>query len=266
MSGAREVNQKRTDTLNYYIRPQTFPVAVKMCESLEGLPESVKRPRRDLGYRISGCQGISMARKYGWNVAMSKDDLFCAGMIIMGFVKPGEYFSGRLWMDGGYAETLEGAKRTSETIMRFEYGKYQAVLFAPLFRADFEPDGVMIYGNPAQMVRLVQAALYKEGGILTSVSNGVSDCAQSVVRPLLSGECQVVLSGIGNRIYAATEKDEMCFSIPSPKIDNVLEGLKQGHAKGLRYPIPTVAAYKNSNLAALYGPMFDESGIPPEER
>jgi hypothetical protein len=149
MSGAREVNQKRTDTLNYYIRPQTFPVAVKMCESLEGLPESVKRPRKDFGYRISGCQGISMARKYGWNVAMSKDDLFCAGMIIMGFVKPGEYFSGRLWMDGGYAETLEGAKRTSETILRFEYGKYQAVLFAPLART----------GSPIQRRRHINVRL-----------------------------------------------------------------------------------------------------------
>jgi uncharacterized protein (DUF169 family) len=262
----KEVNRKNAETLNYYIRPQTFPVAVKMYETEEQLPENIRRPHRDLGYRISGCQGISMARKYGWSVAMGQDDFFCAGMIILGFVKPGDYFLGKLWLDGGYTDTFESAKKTAETILRFDYGKYQAILFSPLFGADFEPDEVMVYGNPAQMVRLVQGSLYKGGGMLTSISNGVSDCAQSLVRPMESGECQFVLSGIGNRIYAATEKDEMCFSIPHGKMNNVLEGLKQNHVKGLRYPIPTVANYKNSNLATLYSTMFDQAGIPIEER
>lgn len=266
MGNIKEMNKKRTEELNYYIRPQTFPVAVKMYESEEQLPKGVKRPGKDFGYRVSGCQGISLSRKYGWSVAMGKDDLFCAGMIILGFVEAGDYFLGKLWIDGGYVETLEDAKRTAETILRFDYGKYQTILFTPLFRADFEPDEVMIYGNPAQMVRLVQGSLYKGGGMLTSVSNGVSDCAQSLVRPLVSGECQLVLSGIGNRIYAATEKDEMCFTIPWQKMDDVLEGLKGNHAKGLRYPIPTVANYKNTGLADLYSAMFDQAGIPIDER
>lgn len=266
MSTVKEMNQKSAEEFNYYIRPQTFPVAVKMYESEEQLPPKVRRPRKDFGYRVSGCQGISMARKYGWTVAMSKDDFFCAGMIILGFVRPGDYFLGKLWLDGGYVETLEVAKKTAQTILRLDYGKYRAILFTPLTRADFEPDEVILYGNPAQMVRLVQGALYKDGGMLTSSANGVSDCAQSLARPLLSGECQFVLSGIGNRIYSATEKDEMCFSIPWGKMNNVLEGLKQTHLKGLRYPIPTVANYKNSNLAVLYGAMFDEAGIPEEER
>jgi len=266
MSSIKEMNQNRTEGFNYYIRPQTFPVAVKMVEDETQLPGNARRPRRDFGYRVSGCQGISMARKYGWAVAMGKDDLFCAGMIILGFVEPGDYFRGQLWVDGGYFGRLEDANRAAESMPRFDYGRYQAVLFTPLFRADFEPDQVLLYGNPAQMIRLVQGSLYKSGGTLTSIANGASDCAQSLVRPLVSGECLYVLSGMGNRMYGATEKDEMCFCIPWGKIDDVLEGLKQGHAKGMRYPIPTVANYQNSNLAKMYGAMFDEAGIPPEER
>ncbi len=45
-------------------------------------------------------------------------------------------------------------------------GEYAGLLVAPLDRAAFEPDLVCIYGNPAQVMRLTQAALWKGGGKL----------------------------------------------------------------------------------------------------
>lgn len=266
-SKAKEINRGRDEKFNYFIRPQTFPLAVKLCAPGDPLPEKVKKPSRDFGYRVSGCQCISLARKYGWKVVMSREDMFCVGMILLGFVERGDYFlSGQMLVDGGYVRTLEGAQKMGQGLSLLDYGKYQSILFAPLFSADFEPDLIMIYGNPAQMMRLVQGAVYENGSSLTSASAGVADCNQSIVRTLLTGECQLVLPGFGNRRYAATEKDEMSFSIPQSKIEGVLEGLKQGHVHGLRYPVPTAADYKVSSLADLYAQMFDQAGVPKEER
>jgi uncharacterized protein (DUF169 family) len=41
---------KVNEALNFYVRPQTFPLAVKMCQSNEELPERARIPKRDLGY------------------------------------------------------------------------------------------------------------------------------------------------------------------------------------------------------------------------
>jgi len=54
--------KQASDTLNYYIRPQTFPLALKLCQSGSELPEKVRIPLRDLGYQIALCQGIGLAQ------------------------------------------------------------------------------------------------------------------------------------------------------------------------------------------------------------
>ena len=79
--------KQATDTLNFYIRPQTFPLALKLCSSESELPEKVRVPVRDLGYQIALCQGIGLARRYGWTLAIGKDDQCCiGGARAMGFV------------------------------------------------------------------------------------------------------------------------------------------------------------------------------------
>jgi len=41
--------------LNFYLRPQTFPVAVKLLAKGEQLPEKVRIPSRDLGRKLLTC-------------------------------------------------------------------------------------------------------------------------------------------------------------------------------------------------------------------
>ncbi len=69
----KEVNE----ALNFYVRPQTFPLAVKMCQSSGELPEKARIPKRDMGTAIAVCQGIGLARRYGWTIAIGKDDESC---------------------------------------------------------------------------------------------------------------------------------------------------------------------------------------------
>ncbi len=230
----KEIN----DAINTYIRPQTFPLAIRMVQADE-LPERVRLPMRDLGFKVALCQAITMARRYGWVIAQSLEDSSCSyGALTLGLLYPKEG-----WLDGSFGETIgqgrEAAAESARSMPRLEYGRYSHVLLAPLERATFEPHVIAVYGTPAQVMRLVQGRLAMGGNTLTArVSSGTS-CGNCVAMPIITDECQVVMPGPGERINCSTQDSEMACSIPAGKIVGVVKGLEASHRAGIaRYPTP----------------------------
>lgn len=223
------------EALNSYIRPHTFPVAAKMCRSSDELPEKTKLPWRDLIIKIALCQGIAMARRYGWTIAIGKEDESCPfGALTMGFVpaKKG-YLDGTVYK----LTTKEAAAKTAAVRSGLEYGKYAYLLVAPLQKATFEPDLIIIYGNPAQMGRLIQATLLHRGGALTTPSTGGVACSNIIARTINEDDCQYIVAGAGERMFALTQDDEMAFTMPVSKIEITIKSLEESHQKGeARYP------------------------------
>src|SRR5437879_11784753 len=75
--------------LQFYIRPQTFPVAIRMLRGGEEIPEKARRPARDFKKLSMNCQVIDMARRYGWMIALTRKDHICSlGIAALGFDKP----------------------------------------------------------------------------------------------------------------------------------------------------------------------------------
>ena len=114
---------------------------------------------------------------------------------------------------------------------------------APAARADFEPMMVLVYGNSAQVMRLLTGALYKRGGAITSSFTGRIDCSDSIIRTIKRNDYQVILPCYGDRVFGQTYDDEMAFTIPASKIDETSEGLAGTHRGGIRYPIPSFLRY-----------------------
>jgi hypothetical protein len=134
-----------------------------------------------------------------------------------------------------YTETKEAGQRSEAAVDRFDPGEYSGLLVAPLDRATFEPDIVCIYGNPAQVMRLTQAALWKKGGKLTSAFGGRVVCADIIVTTMRTDQPQVILPCSGDRIFGQTQDHEMAFTIPWAQMEEIIEGL-QGHARR-RHPL-----------------------------
>ncbi len=65
------------EALNLYVRPQTFPLAVRLLESEQELPDRARRPVKDLGGAMPACQVWGTARRYGWTMAMGREDQLC---------------------------------------------------------------------------------------------------------------------------------------------------------------------------------------------
>ena len=52
-------------------------------------------------------------------------------------------------------------------IPKIPYGKFSAIVSGALYRIDYDPDLILIYGNTAQILRIIQGALWREGGRIT---------------------------------------------------------------------------------------------------
>ncbi len=227
-----------------YVRPSTFPVAAKMLRAGEPVPEKAKRPHRDMKIQIAICQAIAMARRYGWTLAVGAEDVNCAlTKTAFGLAPLTEHYTEGHLACGMYTETLEAGARSEEATHRLPEGQYSHLLVGPAARADFIPDALVIYGNSAQVMRLLTGALWKRGGALTSSFTGRIDCSDEIIRTMLTGDYQVILPCYGDRVFGQTEDWEMAFSLPGTKMDELVEGLAATHKGGIRYPIPTFLRY-----------------------
>jgi len=229
-----------------YLRPDTYPVAIKLCRSEEEIPPRARRPLQDLGIRVTVCQAIGMARRYGWMLAVGFEDQICPyGLLMMGHLPRKQAY-----MDGSFFERVEPGRgpagaRTAQATAYLEYRKFSHLVVAPLHRTTFEPDLLCVYGNSAQVMRLVQGATWFDGGMVGSASSGGRDCADIIADPYNRRQPRYVLPCNGDRIFGMAQDHEMAFTVPWDQVPRVLEGLVASHKSGLqRYPIPTFMRFE----------------------
>ena len=238
------------DALERYIRPATFPLALGMLRPDQEIPPNARRPWRDLGVRMATCQVWNTARHYGWALAATLEDLSCPpGKIVLGFEAAVPYYTEGNLCAGMYTANAEAGARTEAATPRFPEGHYRTFLAAPLARAPFEPEVVLIYGNPAQVMRLVVGALYARGGRLESSFSGRLVCADILAATPQAGP-QVILPCYGDRIFGQTQDHELAFALPASFLPTLLGGLEGSHQGGVRYPIPSFLRYTGRYPAA----------------
>ncbi len=233
--------------LNDMLRPHTFPLAVKLIKDAEEIPESAIRPFRDLKIKVALCQGITMSRRYGWTVGMVPEDVGCAiALAAYGWRRPKEEKAmANFLVRMGYAADSKAGMTIASEINKFEEGEYAGIVFSPLAWTKIVPDLVMVYGNPAQIMRLIHACTYHSGNSVNcSFSGRAASCTEGIIRTRLTREPKVVVPGNGDRVWAMTQDDEMAFTIPSEKLESVIGALKVGHEEGIRYPIPVCQRFR----------------------
>ncbi len=234
-----ETKKEYMAKLNELIRPKTFPIGIKLLknaddEYINGMGR-IRRPEEE----IAICQIFSYARLYGWTILGTKEDNLCpVGEVALGFAKTPTSMSSGAMFYGRYQGSLDAAKKMSETIPRIKEEEFSAILAAPLDRFKLDPDLVLIYGNSAQMMRLIHGALWKDGGRLYFGSSGEAVCADSVAQTYITQKPQLGIPCYGERRFGILGDDELVMGIPYGMIGDVIKGLEKTHKSGTRYPIP----------------------------
>jgi uncharacterized protein (DUF169 family) len=225
--------------LEQHLRVATFPVGVRALAPSEPIPAKARRPKQDLHVEVAICQAISFARRYGWTLAFGREDLSCPiAKAAFGFEDRIDYYAKGSLAEGMYASCAEAGKAFEAALPVLQRSEVSAIVAGPLARISYEPETVVVYGNSAQVLRLVNAALFEKGGAFKTEFTGRGDCADIVIRTRQTGEPQLILPCYGDRIFGLTADDEMAFTFPFAQAEKIVKGLEGTHAGGIRYPIP----------------------------
>jgi uncharacterized protein (DUF169 family) len=241
-----------------HCRTTTTPVGVRLAKDGEVTPPRMKTPLDHVGHQLAVCQGMTAARTLGWSLAFRDADHACPlPRVFMGHVAPDRFLQGAL--GESYQDDPACAQAMEASYPRWPAGAHAAVWLAPLDRCAFVPDLVVAYGTPAQVLALIQAANFRRGPGIASVSTGRYGCAHWIAGVHQTGECTTMVPGPGERVFAGTQDHEMSFAVPYAKIDDLIAGLEYIRRRGsYRYPVP--------NLGVLAEPRIPESyfGIAPK--
>ena len=203
---------------------KTSPIAVKMLEKEEDIPERAIRPKRDHGYHLAQCQAFAMSRRgRKATIAMLKEDSWCpAPVSAYGLAEPREKITGFPYM----VENEEADKALCENSPQFEYGKYIGIISAPLELTGFIPDLAVIYSNTAQLRSMLLAVKYKEGILVDSRFDPLRSCVYAVIPVIQEGRFRITLPDTGEQFRTMSGEDEIIFSVPANKIGELVSGLK----------------------------------------
>jgi uncharacterized protein (DUF169 family) len=206
---------------------KTAPIAVKMIEKEKDIPKEAIRPKRDRGYHIAQCQAFALTRRNRETIAMLKEDSWCWGpLIAYGMVETPELFlEGNIFYPV-LVSTLEGSMEISQKRDYFKYGKYIGIVSAPLDKASFKPDVVLIYSNTLQLRILLMSIMYKDGHMVKSEFNPLDSCVYSVVPVIQKGGYRITLPDPGDYQRALAGEDEIILSASPDKVADLVSGLR----------------------------------------
>jgi uncharacterized protein (DUF169 family) len=227
------------DELERRIRLKTYPVAVKFLQNESDIPEAAKRPLRDLGYHLTQCQAFYLTRCGGQTIALLKEDHWCFEPVTgYGLAEPPQRF---LEGHNRYPKdvaTLEAGANYASEFPCLEVGKYVGVVAAPLGTTTFEPDMVMIYCDSVQLFLLLKGGEHKEGYNLKTAISSHAACVYALVPPMKTGGYQVAMPCGGDRYHAQASDEELIFTIPRDRLEDLLSGLRHVSTTGAVLPRP----------------------------
>jgi uncharacterized protein (DUF169 family) len=234
------------EAISKYLKVQTYPLAIKFFPDRLNLPQDIRRPTV-FGVKMAFCQINTIARKWGWSFAVTPEDINCvAALMSFGWgdletklSREEELISFRI--NAGYIRGREAAKKKLEAaaaLMDEKKFHSRGLTVSPLDSGILQdPDVILIYGHPAQMARMIQSMLYTEGGVIESWASMGASWVREMIAPLIENKAGYVIPGRGARQLGMAGDDEMVFTMPTGKLENLLIGLKETHEKGTKYPI-----------------------------
>jgi len=218
-------------------RLKTFSLAVKLLKNQDDIPKEAQRPQRDLGHRLMLCQGFQLSRREGLTVAMLREDMWCHEPVIgYGLQEPPNYFFEGHTRYPRDVSTSEAGRHFADEFPMLETGTYKGVVSAPLKLATFEPDVAMIYCDGAQLSLLLLAREWKDGYSLPCNLSSHAACVYAVIPAILNEQCQVAIPCRGDHYSAMAGDEEMVFTTPRGKLEDLIAGLRYVEKMDSRLP------------------------------
>lgn len=226
---------KLTQEMECLLRLKTSPVAYKRLEKVEELDKIPDVMR--LNRKASFCQAPALARMGGMTVGLTRDNLGERCARINGLAATTE--KEVAWEATAFANTwfatAEEARKQMAVYPLVPPG--EAVVLAPLGSVKFAPDVILIYGNPAQMMLLMNGLQFKDYERFQFFFIGEGSCADGLAQCYTSGKPALAIPCMGERAFGTVTEDEMVLALPPGMMAKAVEGLQALRERRIGYPI-----------------------------
>lgn len=211
---------------------KTPPVAIKYFTEMD---EDMEWDLADLDFfrpsaPLNLCQFIGQARHHLKKRLVMAEDHVCNIGALSASVEPfdEDMERGEIGIKDGVRSDPKLIAEMFQSLPRIPEGDVQAIAFSPLDKMDIEADQVIIYGDPLQILRVMNGVLYDSASrmeITTSGKYGV--CIEGMAASYTSGKAAVSFPYRGERVSSIVQDHEMSITVPMKDMDRVVEGIEK---------------------------------------
>jgi uncharacterized protein (DUF169 family) len=244
-----EKSKKLSDDL----RLRTAPVAFKNLEKASDLSqiEGVTPWKKTCTF----CQVPYLARVVGLTVGITRE----GGMLerckrIHGLLPVSEETMQEeaQMLSGTWMPSQEEAMAQQLDYPRIPPG--EAIVVGPLPKVKFDPEVILVYGNPAQIMMIMCGMQKIKYERFPFFFIGEGACADSLAQCFESGRPALAIPCYGERAMGQVADDEIVLALTPTDLDRALQGMDLLKRVGFKYPITMIGGLANplSALASFY--------------
>jgi uncharacterized protein (DUF169 family) len=213
---------KISATLKEALHLTGSPVAVQLASSPEQIPAGIP----EIEETVRHCRMVSLAREGKIFFAPDAKHQCGGGAWVLGLREIGPSMdSGEHYLKLGKYSSLGASKRTVYNVPALPLSTY-ATVYAPLEKATFVPDVVIIFANPFAMLKLAQSTLFRLGGRLYPEFAGIqSICSDATAYVYQNGEPNFSLGCDGSRKFSGIADEEMVAGLPAERLEELAEAV-----------------------------------------
>jgi len=190
-------------------------------------PDGINKP----GIPLNMCEMIKYAQE-GNVFCIEEADLVCVGIeqMILGMKDPEPILVSGVF--GGAEGLFKGdnaCRAMYNELPTLPKGSVRYAVFGPIDKISFEPDLLIMTANINQAQTLLRSINYSTGMPFVSKATPVVACAWIFVYPVVSGELNYFITGLGLGMQAMNMFPPGLFliSVPFQKLPIMLENLKE---------------------------------------
>jgi uncharacterized protein (DUF169 family) len=221
------------------LRLKTRIIAYRRFEKAEELDTVRNVIRIDRFFTF--CQVPFMVRVNGITVGITKEDKIqdrCSRLFGLRHGTEKSMNAEAAMLSTTWFRSPEEALQQQNDYYRIPVGG--AIVLAPLTKQKFEPEVLLIYGNPAQIM-MVMCGLQKVKYERFSFSFiGEGACTDSLAQCYVTGKPAVSIPCYGERSMGGVSDDEIVIALPPGELERTISGLKQLAKIGFKYPINSI--------------------------
>lgn len=143
---------------------------------------------------------------------------------------PANMQSGSFLVGRGVYKNVPAVQRSWKQNMNVEPGIFNAMLFAPINKAEFDPDIIFIVCKANQGMEILHANAYDSGAHGLGADSGPI-CSSMAAVPYLTGKVTYGFGDVGARNNMNVKPEEVMVSIPASELSRIISNLEEMHTK-----------------------------------